>query len=185
MHRYPIVISVDHQNGVLRRWIVISQGRRSTLTHYLFGKLLWDELSKEEREVFWRLPEVLNNKTIFITLKAINLIDNKKLVRERLLNSPFPELQGITRQQYLSIKGRVTFLLYEEKINLRKTPKYSGYTRHYKDKGQLGLQREEILSEILDPVYDVTDEVLLNYLTVGEISLLDTQVRVHLPDETQ
>lgn len=79
----------------------------------------------------------------------------------------------------------MTFLLYEEKINLRRTAKYSGYTRHYKDKGNLGAEREEILSEILEPLYDVSESILLDYLTVGEISLLGIPTRVLPPEETQ
>jgi hypothetical protein len=99
----------------------------------------------------------------------------------RLEKSPFPELRFISRQQYLSIKGRVQFTFMFEVISLRKTAKFSGYTKHHKDKGSLGLGREFYFSEILDPYENVSEETLLSYLSVGSFTLLGGVV--HFPDE--
>lgn len=58
----------------------------------------------------------------------------------------------------------------EEQVNLRRVPKFSGYTKHHKDKGTLGPERD-FLSDIFDPISDVSEEVLFRYITVGEFSL--------------
>lgn len=179
--QYPIVKSIDRNKGTLRRWIVFSQGKRSTLVNYLWGKLLWDELTSLEGKIFWHLKEITSESTIYLGLKALAFGVSKKLLRQRLESSPFKELKFITRQQYLSIKGRVNFFFLEEEISLRKVPKYSGYTKHYKDKGSLALEKEEILSEVLEPYRGITDDLLYQYLTVGEINLLGGMY-VH-PDE--
>lgn len=129
------------------------------------------------------MKEITEDTTIFLSLKALNLGVSKVKLRHRLKNSPFPELKFITRQQYISIKGRVTFFLMEEEINLRKTPKYSGYTKHHKDKGSMGIEREFYLSEILEPYENIDEEILLQYLTVGSFSLFGGEILY--PDENQ
>lgn len=171
MIKYHIVRSVNRNTGVLRRWTVFSQGKRRTLVSYLFGKVLWDELNTFENNVFWSLKEIVEDQTIYLSLKAMILGVPKRLLRERLKNGEFLGLNYISRQQYLTVKGRVNFFFLEETVNLRRTTKYSGYTKHYKDKGSLRPEREEILSEMFEPLNDVSDETILEYLTVGEIPL--------------
>lgn len=177
---FPIVKSINREKGTLRRWIVFSQGKRSTLVKYLFGKLLWDELNSFEQSVFWHLREITEDRTIWLSLKALSLDVSKRNLRRRLEKGMFLGFNFISRQQYLTIKGRVNFFFLEEEIILRKTPKYSGYTKHYKDKGSLRPERE-FLSEVLEPVSDISDEIMLTYLTVGEITLFGGSVL--LPDE--
>lgn len=167
---FPIVKSIDRNTGTLRRWVVFSQGKRPTLVRFLFGKLLWDELNTIEREVFWHLREVTKDRTIYLSLKALALGIPKKLLRERLKQLEFLGINFISRQQYLTLKGRVNWFLKEETITLRRVPKYSGYTKHYKDKGSFGPERDYV-SEVLEPVHDVSDEIIFEFLTVGEISL--------------
>lgn len=179
--QYQIVQSIDRDKSLLRRWIVFSQGKRSVLPKYLFGKLLWDELNVMERTILFHLPEVTNDLTIFLSLKALNLGVSKRDLRRRLEKSPFPELRFITRQAYLSIKGSVQFFFKQETINIRRVEKYSGYTKHYKDKGSLGLEREFYLSDVLDPYEIVSEATLLQYLTVGEFPLLGGVA--HYPDD--
>lgn len=120
---------------------------------------------------------------MFLSLKALNLGVPKSLLRERLKNSPFPELKYISRQQYISVKGRVNFFLKEEEINLRKTPKFSGYTKHHNDKGSLGTERDSYISEILEPFENIDEEVILEYLTVGRFSLFGGEI--FYPEEGQ
>jgi len=134
-------------------------------------------------DVFWHLPEITNDITIFLSLKALNLGTSKRDLRRRLESSPFPELQGISRQQYLSVKGQVSFFLKEETLTLRSVPKFKTYTKHYKDKGSLGPDREYYFSDVFEPYEKVSDEILLQYLTVGEFSLFGGSAS-H-PDEGQ
>lgn len=180
---FPIVQSIDREKSTLRRWIVFSQGKRSTLVRYLFGKLLWDELNAMEKEILFHLPEVTNDLTMFLSLKALNLGTSKRILRKRLENSPFPELKFISRQSYLSIKGSVRFVFKFEEINVRKVKKFSGYTKHHKDKGSLGPEREFYFSDILDPYENVSEETLFKYLSVGIYSLLGEEL--HFPEEDQ
>jgi len=171
MLRYPIVKSIDRQNGVVRRWIVLSSGRRSRLAQFLFGKWLWDELNRFENLVFWSLSEITSEQTIYLSLKAFAFGIPKKLLRKRLEKARILfGINSISRQQYLSLKGQLNCIFIEETITLRPTIKYSGYTKHYKDKGTLGTEREYYLSEILSPC-TIEDEIIFQYLTVGDIPL--------------
>jgi hypothetical protein len=178
---FPIVKSLDREKGLLRRWIVFSQGKRPALVKYLYGKLLWDELNRLELDIWWHLREITEDISIYLSLKALVLGTPKRDLRKRLLESPFPELWVPTRQQYLSVKGQVSFFLKEETLTLRRIPKFKTYTKHYKDKGSLGIDREYYFPEILEPYENVSEEILLKYLTVGEFSLFRGEVPY--PDE--
>jgi len=167
---FQIVKSIDREHGTLRRWIVFSQGKRSKIVQLLFGKLLWDELNSFEMTIFWHLSEITQERTIYLSLKALALGIPKRLLRKRLESGQIFGFFFITRQQYLSLKGQLHCFFKEEMITLRSAPKYSGYTKHYKDKGSLRPERDNV-SEILEPISIVSDEILLKYLTVGEIPL--------------
>lgn len=182
--QYSIVKSIDRNKGTARRWIVFSNGKRSILVQYLFGKWLWDELNKIEWDVFWHLPEVTKDRTIYSALRARNSGVSKQLLRKRLSESPsFLSLKFISRQQYLTLKGRINWFFEEETITLRRVPKYSGYTKHYKDKGSLAPERDEV-SVFLDPVLDISEEIIMHYLTVGEISIFAGDALIR-PEEDQ
>jgi hypothetical protein len=149
----------------------------------LFGKLLWDELNSLELKVFWSLNEVTTDKTIFLSIRALNEGLSKKLLRKRLEHGQIFGLKFISRQSYLTIKGRINFFFKEETVSLRKVPKYSGYAKHHNDHGSLGIEREINLSEVFEPFMDVSEEVLFSYLIVGEIPLF--QGGCVVPDEDQ
>lgn len=184
LNSYQIILSIDRNKGLLRRLTVFSQGKRSILIKYLWGKLLWDELNSEEARIFWSLPDVTKNKTIYLGLKALVLGVNKRDLRNRLEKASILfNLFHITRQQYLSIKGRVNFFFHEETVSLRRSTKFSGYTKHYKDKGSLGSEREFYLSEITDLDVFEENDIILNFLTVGEITILGSSI-FH-PDEAK
>lgn len=182
---YHIVKSIDRETGILRRWTVFSQGKRSTLVNYLYGKLFWDELNTQESRIWWYLSEITTDRSIFLCMKALGFGIPKSLIRKRALK--LKELIGfhfITRQQYLTIKGRINFFFMEETVNLRRPTKFSGYTKHHNDKGSLGSEREYYLSEILEPDVNVSDEIVWEFLTVGKFSLFGGDA-VLFPDEDQ
>lgn len=174
--QYRILQSIDHEKGFARRWTVFSQGKRSTMVRYLFAKLLWDELNTLESRVFWCLPEITTDLTIYLSLKALAFGLSRKLLRERLESGQIFGLKFISRQSYISVKGRCHFFLFEEQVTLRRTTKFSGYTKHYKDKGSLGAEREEYFSELLEPISNVSEELLFEFLTVGKIPLFGGSV---------
>jgi hypothetical protein len=181
---FTIERNIDRNKGISWRWNVLSLGRRSILVDYLWGKFLWDELTKFEKEVFFTLPEITKEKSIYLGLKALAFGISKSEIRERLeYLSNFGFIKFITRQQYLSIKGQVKFVFIEEKFTLQKSPKYSGYTKHYKDKGTLTKVKPEMISELTEYYYDENnDELLFHFLTVGDIILL-SQWMYFLPDD--
>jgi hypothetical protein len=106
-----------------------------------------------------------------LSLKALVLGVNKRDLRQRLESGGFLGLTFISRRQYLGVKNQCDFFFQEETVNLRRSPKYSGYTKHYKDKGSL---RPDIGIFIPDPnptFENIPEKVLLEYLTVGKIPL--------------
>jgi len=145
--------------------------------------MFWDELNTIESKVWWSLSELTSDSSIFLCMKALGLGLSKKIIRDRalFLKDSFG-FKFITRQQYLTIKGRVNFFLIQETVNLRRVPKFSGYTKHHNDKGNLGPEREFNLSEILEPEVNVSEEIYWEYLTVGKISLFGGECT--FPDET-
>lgn len=181
MSSFSLVKSIDRNKGTARRWIVFSTGKRSVLVRYLFGKWLWDELNSLELDVFWHLPEITSNVTIYNALRAFVDGTPKKILRKRLEKGQnLLNLLFISRQHYLTLKGRSNWIFIEETITLRQIPKFSGYTKHHKDKGSLGPERDNV-SVFLDPVVDISENIIYHYLTVGEISILgDAVIR---PDE--
>lgn len=182
MIQFPIMKNIDRTNGTARRWIVFSNGKRSVLVRYLFGKWLWDELNQLEMDIFWHLKEITSDVSIYNALRAYIDGTPKRIIRRRLeAGQDLLDLNFISRQSYLTLKGRTNWFFVEETINLRRTPKYSGYTKHYKDKGSLGSERD-IVSEFLDPVSNISEEIIYNYLTVGEINILGEDISIH-PDE--
>jgi len=129
------------------------------------------------------LPEITSDLTIYLGLKALALGLSRKILRKRLEKGILFGFKFITRQQYLSIKGQCDFFFKEEIVTLRAVTKYSGYTKHYKDKGSIGPPREYYVSETLDLNVSIENDILLNYLVVGEIPLLGGVLLY--PDENQ
>lgn len=181
LFRYPIALGIDRNKGTLMRWIVLSNGKQSTLNRYLFGKWLWDELNQEEWRIFCSLPVITKDLAIYLSLKAQILVKSKKLIRKRLeIISSLLGLTFVTRRQYLSIKGQCVWFFRKESINLKKTPKYSGYTKHHRDHGSLGPEREENFPELVGSVRNDSEEFILHYLIVGELPSIGGYV---VPDE--
>lgn len=169
LHQYRIVISKDQEHSVVRTWTVLSNGKRSKLKSYILGKLLWDELSKVEWEVVWNNPSILRDTTLFLLLKARNQGISRKILRRNLaLLHQFTKMNFITRQQYLGMKGQFRAFIVDEQHQVVPTKKYSGYTKHYKDKGSLRPYRDEISEKIIDSTNEVSEEILFSLLTSRE-----------------
>jgi len=142
----------------------------------LFGKLLWDELSSFERTVFYSLPETLKEFSIYLSLKALVLGTSKRDLRNRLKNGSIYGFKFISRARYLAIKGQCDFFFKQEEINLQRTTKYSGYTKHYKDKGSLRPHVDTFVPDAEDNFSDISEEQMLLYLTVGKIPFFQGEV---------
>lgn len=182
--RYTIVRSIDREKGLLKRWTILSPGRLDALVRYLWGKWLWDELSQEEYAIFLSMDIIFKAPTIYLSLKAKLFGVSKKDIRHRL--ETLHNLMGtvyVSREQYLSIKANCTFFFVEEDRPLASVPKYSGYTRHYRDQGSLSKIRPDMVSDFVEvPSFVDQDRLIFEFLTVGEIISSSGQV-FFLPED--
>jgi hypothetical protein len=123
----------------------------------MFAKWLWDELSAEEFQLFINLPGVISIPEVFVALKLRANQISKKEIREFLMNWRNHLALGyvLDRQQYLSLKGQLKIFIIDEEFTLRKSAKYSGYTRHFKDKGTLKKEHPEFSFEKAEPFLNV------------------------------
>jgi len=129
--------------------------------------LFWDELTELERDILFYLPEV----TQFPQLQILQSIQRVgKVATRRRYNQICTrfKLPTITRQQYLSITKQSTFLFLGIERKLPKGPKYSGYTKHYRDQGSLGSGDREFYLPEIDPLPLIDEEEFLHLLTVGD-----------------
>lgn len=149
-------------NGAIKRWIVISSGKRSTLIRYLFLKFIYDELTREEYKIFLSFEEITNSVPIFFALRArINGIP-KKVIRQILENISFPGFKTIKREEYQG-KKKIQFSFREELYPPIKKPKpYSGYSKGFKDgKQRSKFQVDEFNSSPLEPSPNFEDEIIV------------------------
>jgi hypothetical protein len=173
-HKFSMNLVTDRVYGIRRDLVFLSRGRKSTLTRYLLGKLLWDNLSILEKDIMFTIPEFLKYPYYQI-LKSL-IYTSKKVVRDRYNNiAPIFKLKTITRQQYLSIKGQFFSTFYEEEKRLPKTRKYSGYTKHHLDHGSIGEEKFYFSEEFAPVDYE---SILFTFLTVGEFPF-----GIPLPDD--
>jgi hypothetical protein len=162
--------------GTLTRFVVFSSGRRQTVKEYLWLKIVWDQLTTKEFELFLSLPGILENTKIVGFLRA-KLINPKKL-RERL--NLFETLMGdrpSSRERYKGLK-RLRIEIRKETIQLRKVTKYSGYVRNISSigRGHRGSGKPEPTGNFL-----FADENQIDWfeiLTVGDLTLLGKSVNL-------
>jgi hypothetical protein len=146
----------------------------------LLGKLLYEELTKSEKEIFYRIPRIFDDPIINGIIRFLN---NKGKKRElgakiEILNHygySYPE-----RKDYLSIKNSVSFFFFEEERQLSRVKPYSGYTKHYKDHGSLAPERSEIISVSFDDGYLFDEENLFDFFFHLSQSILPIFVKVRL-----
>lgn len=170
-------------NGAIKRWTVISSGKRSTLIRYFLLKFLYDELSKKEYELFLSFPETTEEVNIFFALKARTLRYPKKVIRKILESISIKGKPPISREEYQGLK-RILFT-YEVKLNppIEKPKPYSGYSKGYKDgRRSTRFQTEEFSSSPLEPgpifedevniLIDFADLILSHPRKIKELSLI-------------
>lgn len=137
-HSYSITISEDREKRIRRYFSVISSGKRNKLFSLLFNKWLWDELTKSECTLLYHLPEFFKSEVAMSAFRALQ--QNPKIeVRKRILK--LDALIGLPIVlNHKSYYGLLNNLLISVSIGEKKFPrtiKYSGYTKHYKDRGSL------------------------------------------------
>lgn len=167
---YKIVVSTNLEKRLMERFLILSSGRLGTIVRTVFGKWLWDELTREELEFFLTLPNVLTDPTISACLRARARGIPKDTIRRRLGKIPFL-VSFPSHSQYLSLKGQLFLTVIRQEVILSKTQKYSGYSRHHNDKGSLNptpLEENFTLPEEFIPSLKSKEELILDFLSTGE-----------------
>lgn len=159
----------NREKGSESRLIVYSQGARPKVHKYLWLKMLWNELSKEEWELFLAMPETLKSEMIYSTLRSINY-QGKRATRKKLINCPFlSEEDKPTHDRYRGFK-RLNVEIRKEERSLPKVPKFSGYV---KSASAIGSKQPR-KSSFLDLMAITGDDYMeikfdwFTYLTIGE-----------------
>lgn len=170
---FSVAVLTNREKGTESRLRVYSQGSRAKVVQYLWLKFLWDELTKDEMELMYYLPEILNSEIKVAALRAI-LILGKKETRRRL-NLVLTTLQMPTysREQYQGYK-RLDVEISRYQRNLPKVPKYSGWVR---SGSAVGSKRSQGGPSFLEPLASNEDDYIqikhdwYSYLTVDNFNL--------------
>lgn len=175
--------SDNREHGTQDVFVVFSSGKRHALHRYLWLKLVWDELTKEEFCLFISMKESLENDKIVGFLRA-KLIIPKKILRQRLIKlETFLGQKVSKREEYQGLQ-RIRFEFHEVQRKLPKVRKYSGYIRTPSAAGSKRSQKSLIDSG--DLLTGWVEENVIDFyhlLSVGEIELFLGSF-VFRPDES-
>lgn len=152
--------NIFNKNGVIKRWVVISNGKRPAFIRYLFLKLVYDELTKEEMELLLSFRESTSSVSIYFAIVAKRLKIPRRSVRKILETVSLDGGRIPSKEEYLSTKIR--FSIKEKTVPPIKKPKpYRGYSKGYKDgKGsKRTFKAEEFSSSPLIPGPKFEDEI--------------------------
>jgi hypothetical protein len=160
----------DREKGTDSRLIVYSQGSRPKVHKYLWLKYLWNELTKEEWELFYSMSETLNNEIIYNSMRAINF-QGKRVTRHRLIASPLiDEKDKPTYDRYRGFM-RLKVEISHETRRLPKVPKFSGYIKSASAVGSKQPRKSSFLDLMAVNEEDYNMNVVFDwftYLTIGE-----------------
>jgi hypothetical protein len=143
---FSLSLNTNREKATEDRLFVYSQGSRPKVHVYLWLKMIWSELRRDEWELFLAMPETLNNEIIYCSLRAINF-QGKRVTRQKLINSPYvPKEYRIDYDRYRGYQ-RLNVEISRETRSLPKVTKFSGYV---KSASAIGSKRSPGKSSILD-----------------------------------
>lgn len=173
----------NRETGAESRLFVYSQGSRVKVHRFLWLKMLWNELTKLEWELFLAMPETLNSEMIYSSLRAINF-QGKRKTRNRLIQSTVidDELRP-THDRYRGFQ-RLNVEISRENRSLPKVPKFSGYVKSASAIGSKSPRKSSLLDLMTINDQDYMEIVFdwFSYLTVEETSFLPKK-ETNPPDE--
>lgn len=121
-------------------WVVHSNSGLRSFFRYLFLKFIYDELSISELNIFL-ISNFDRNPLYFFALKAKSLKIPRKIIREICENPNLASLHRCSREEYNGSRTQIFEYEYLRVPASRKEGiKYSGYSRHHKDQGNLPSQ---------------------------------------------
>lgn len=176
---FTVSISTNREYGVESRYCVFSQGSRNKVLEYLWLKLLWDELSREEVRLLMFLD--LKSELNFSIFRSINS-KGKQYTRNRL-NRIFKD-NRYSRERYQGFK-RLDVEIYEFQRYLPKPTKFSGWIR---SASATGSKRQSGGSSDLETLTSIEyeDEIKIDWyylLTVVDESEISQWEFQNQPDE--
>lgn len=133
-------IVIDQEKRIRRHFSVFSSGRPNKVLQLLFHKWLYNELKQSELELLFSFKSFLDNPIMFSSFRARSLGIPKKVIRRKLkiLVKIGIEFKILNYLEYKGLQGNLIVSYFEGSDKLPRTKPYSGYTKHYKDKGSLG-----------------------------------------------
>jgi hypothetical protein len=127
-------IFTDQENGVKAVFLVYSSGKREVVKKFLFKKLVWDQLSKIEFELFLTLLK--DSDYLYWSFLKLLVFVPKKILRKNLVkNETILGLPVTSRESYLG-SLRINIEIQKVIRNLPKPPKFSGYIKSLAARGK-------------------------------------------------
>lgn len=166
---WRVTYYTNREKGTCDAFVVFSSGKRQKVHRFLWLKLLWDELTKDEFELFLSMPETLKNEKIVGFLQA-RLEIPKTVLRDRILKfESFFNENSSCRKSYNGLM-RLRIDLQRGSYKLRKTPKFSGYVRNISSLNRGGRRGAVFTDPIVDLPHEIDQETdWYTILTVGEV----------------
>lgn len=133
-HTWRSTIFIDQENSLSFNFLVFSKGKREAVKRFLFLKLLWDNLSVIEYELFLTL---LSDKDAMLWsfLKFLNYVPKSILRRKILVATRLLLIEVPTRESYIGYRG-MCIEIQKETRRLKKAKKFSGYIKSLSSRGK-------------------------------------------------
>jgi len=161
-------IFTDQENGVKAVFLVFSSGKREVVKRYLWLKLVWDQLTKVEFELFLTLLK--DSDYLYWSFLKLLVFVPKKILRKNLVKNEIKlKLPASTRESYIGYL-RINIEIQKEFRNLPKPPKFSGYVRSLAAKGK-SLPGEKGIEPISSVPSEYQDNI--DYYQLWEALLSD------------
>jgi len=154
---WRITTFVDQENRSKAALLVFSSGKREVVKKYLWHKLVWNQLSKIEFELFLGLLKETDYRE-WNYLKFLLEIPVKNL-RSNLNKAELDlKIEETSQERYQGLQ-RVDIEIQREIRRLPKTKKFSGYIRSLaaRGKNKLGSSRIE-LDELATTDYNIEED---------------------------
>jgi hypothetical protein len=154
---WRITTFVDQENRSKAALLVFSSGKREVVKKYLWHKLVWNQLTKIEFELFLGLLKETDYRE-WNYLKSLLLISVKTLRVNLNLAENSLGLPETSQESYIGLQ-RVNIEIQREIRRLPKTKKFSGYIRSLaaRGKNKLGSSRIE-LDELITTDYVIEED---------------------------
>lgn len=155
--RFEVLRNTDRENGLKEVFLVFSSGKREVVKNFLWHKLVWSQLTRDELELFY-LMLTQNDEKEWAFLKMLTLFQ-KSVVRKRL--NKIESILGLKTTNKKTLEGLYSINIEFRKVTrkLPKVPKYSGYI---KSPSKAGSKRplDRLLDEMVDEYPNDYDEEL-------------------------